>query len=240
MNVMALIRNSRFWAVAIVALLLFGLWSAGALELLSFDTLRDRRDDLTDWVDANISLAIMAYLAIYVTAVALSVPCAVLLTLSGGFLFGWSLGLPLAVVGSTLGAALLFLLVRRFFGADALGRLGPAGARVAEGIRRDAAAFLLALRFAPVVPFFIVNLVPALAGVPLRTYIATTFIGIIPVTAVFAMAGAGLGAVMDSGEALTAAAMLTPEIMACLVGLATLTLATIPVRRWVEKRSRGA
>jgi uncharacterized membrane protein YdjX (TVP38/TMEM64 family) len=240
MNARALVRNPRIWAAVSAVAIVFSSWAIGAFDILSFETLRDRRDELTDWVDANTMVAVVAYLAVYVTVVALSVPCAVLLTLSGGFLFGWALGLPLAVAGSTLGAALLFLLVRRFVGADALAKLGPAGARVAEGIRRDATAFLLALRFAPVVPFFIVNLVPALAGVPLRTYVATTFVGIIPVTAVFAMAGAGLGAVMDSGEALTAAAMLTPEIMACLIGLAVLTLATIPVRRWIERRARAA
>jgi uncharacterized membrane protein YdjX (TVP38/TMEM64 family) len=181
--------------------------------------------------------AALAFLAVYVTAVALSIPCGAMLTLSGGFLFGATLGLPLAVLGSTIGAACLFVFVRAVVGGETLDRLGPTAQRLAGGIRRDAASFLLAMRFAPIFPFFLVNLVPALIGVPLRTYILTTFVGVIPATTVFAMAGAGLGSVLDSGEAVTVRAVLTPEILACLAGLAVVALASVPLRRWAERRS---
>jgi uncharacterized membrane protein YdjX (TVP38/TMEM64 family) len=225
------------WLTVAAAGIALAAWQSGAFDQLSLDTLREHRDELMDWVEANVLLASVAYLAVYVAVVALSVPFAVFLTISGGFMFGATLGVPLAVVGSTIGATLLFLLVKRLLGGLTLERLGPRAAELADCLRRDAASYLLAMRFAPIFPFFLVNLVPAFVGVPLRTHVLTTLVGIIPITMVFSLAGAGLGAVMDSGSAITPAAMLTPEVIAGLALLAMTSLATIPLRRWAERRA---
>jgi uncharacterized membrane protein YdjX (TVP38/TMEM64 family) len=221
-------------AVALVAVS-HGL---GLFAYLSIDTLRLHRDALSAWVDANTIMAAAVYVAVYVSAVALSIPCGTVLTVSGGFLFGAALGLPLAVLSSTLGAACLYLLARAILGPRTIDRLGPAAQRFAAAMRRDATPFLLAMRFAPVLPFFLVNLVPALVGVPLRTYVLTTFVGVIPAKIVFILAGAGIGSVLDKGEAFTAGVRMAPEILACLVGLAALTLLSIPIRRWAARRAR--
>ena len=80
------------------------------------------------------------------------------------------------------------------------------GARTARiparhGSRNEAFSYLLFLRLAPV-PFWIVNLVPALANVPLRTFFGATVIGIIPATFIFAFFGAGLdGAIAEQAAA---------------------------------------
>jgi uncharacterized membrane protein YdjX (TVP38/TMEM64 family) len=237
MSVPGIFRSRRLWLALAAAGAAFVAYQSGLFDRLTVDALRDYRDELTNWVDANVILASVAYLAVYVAVVALSVPCAVFLTISGGFMFGATLGVPLAVVGSTIGATLLFLLVRRLLGGLTLERLGPRAAELADCLRRDAASYLLAMRFAPIFPFFLVNLVPAFVGVPLRTHVLTTLVGIVPITMVFSLAGAGLGAVMDSGSAITPAAMLTPEVLAGLALLAMTSLATIPVRRWAERRS---
>jgi uncharacterized membrane protein YdjX (TVP38/TMEM64 family) len=42
------------------------------------------------------------------------------------------------------------------------------------------------VRLVPVFPFWLVNLVPALVGVRLPTYVLATFLGIIPGTFVYA------------------------------------------------------
>jgi uncharacterized membrane protein YdjX (TVP38/TMEM64 family) len=232
----AILRDRRFWLLAIAAAIGFSLYEADLLPSLTLESLRDHRDELTDWVEANAAAAMATYFAVYVAVVALSIPCAVFLTISGGFLFGAAVGVPLAVLGATAGAALLFVMVRGVVGSAPLERLGPRAAQLAECIRKDAASYLLAMRFTPMFPFFLVNLVPAIVGVPLRTYVLTTLVGVIPVTLVFSLAGAGLGAALDSGAALSAGAILTPEVAASLAGLALLSLASIPIRRWAELR----
>jgi uncharacterized membrane protein YdjX (TVP38/TMEM64 family) len=144
--------------------------------------------------------------------------------------YGSLLGTALTVLGATMGATLLFLFAQRVFGADALQKLGPKAEGLAHGIQANAWSYLLVLRLVPLFPFFLVNLVPAFVGVRLRTYVATTAIGILPGTAVFSLAGAGLGDVLAMGGAFDVRGVLTPGIIAALVGLALLSLAAIPLK----------
>ena len=221
-------------AGAIVAFALVR-WS-GLASYLSLDTLKTHREALTAWVEGNMLLAALAYVGVYVLAVSFSMPGAVFLTLSGGFLFGATLGTLLTVTGATIGATIIFLFAKTLFGENALERFGAPAAKLADGIRRNAASYLLVLRLVPLFPFFLVNLVPAFVGVPLATYVATTFFGIIPGTAVFSLAGSGLGTVLDQGGAITPSSILTPQVVAGLVGLAALSLAAIPIKKRFETR----
>lgn len=238
MSISSLLTDRRFLLVllAIGAFLLLR-WS-GLAGYLSLETLKIHREALTNWVQGSLLLASLAYVAVYVVAVAFSFPGAVFLTLSGGFLFGATLGTLLTVTGATIGATLIFTFAKAIFGENALDRFGAPAAKLAEGIRRNAGAYLLVLRLVPLFPFFLVNLVPAFVGVNIVTYVITTFFGIIPGTAVFSLAGAGLGSVLDQGGAITPGSILTPEIIAGLVGLAALSLAAIPLRKRFEARGR--
>jgi uncharacterized membrane protein YdjX (TVP38/TMEM64 family) len=230
MSFTRILRDRRVWVVLALAGVVALLRATGVGDQLSLATLAAHREALVAFVAANFALAAVAYVAFYVVAVAFSLPGAVFITLAGGFLFGAAGGTALTVLGATAGATAVFLFARRIFGADALDRMGPAAGRLAEGIRRNAASYLLVLRLVPLFPFFLVNLVPAFVGVRLRTYVATTAIGILPGTAVFSLAGAGLGEVLAMGGAFDVRGVLTPEIIAALVGLALLSLAAIPLK----------
>jgi len=86
----------------------------------------------------------------------------------------------------------------------------------------------------PLFPFFVVNLVPAFLGVPLRTYVIGTAIGIIPGSFVYASVGNGLGALFDAGKMPDLKIIFQPDILIPIVGLAVLSL--IPV---VYKKIKG-
>jgi uncharacterized membrane protein YdjX (TVP38/TMEM64 family) len=232
-----LLRDRRLWIALGVVAALAGLHVSGLGHWLSLDTLARHREALTGFVAANWALAALAYTTLYVAAVAFSVPGAIFLTLAGGFLFGAAAGTLLTVLGATAGATLVFLLARRIFGTDALARLGAPAARLADGLRREAASYLLVLRLVPLFPFFLVNLVPAFAGIRLPTFVWTTALGILPGTAVFSLAGAGLGSVLDAGGAFEARSVLTPEVIGALLGLAALSLAAIPLKRFLARRA---
>lgn len=228
---MRLLQDKRVWIGVAVVALLVALRFTGLGELLSLETLARHRGALTGFVAQNWLLAAGGFVLAYAAAVALSVPGAVILTLSGGFLFGAVAGTALTVVAATIGATLVFLLARRIFGADALDRLGPVAQKLAAGLRRDAGPYLLVLRLVPLFPFFLVNLVPAFAGVRLPVFVVTTLLGILPATAVFSLAGAGLGSVLDAGGTLDVRSILTPQILGALMGLAALSLVAIPLKR---------
>lgn len=224
------LRDKRLWLALAVIGVIIALRATGLGALLSLDTLAQHREALSAFVARNALLAAGAYVLVYAGAVALSVPGAIILTLAGGFLFGAVGGTLLTVLGATLGATLVFLFARTIFGENALDRFGAPAQRLAEGIRRNAASYLLVLRLVPLFPFFLVNLVPAFVGVRLPVYVLTTFFGIMPGTFVFSLTGAGLGSILDAGGTLDLGSVLTPQILGALLGLAALSLAAIPLK----------
>jgi uncharacterized membrane protein YdjX (TVP38/TMEM64 family) len=221
----------RIWLLIVAVVAVVALRFSGLSHYLSLETLRLHRRELTSFVADHYALSVLAYMGIYILAVALCFPGALVLTLTGGFLFGALAGSVFTVIAATAGAVLVFLFARSILGANALDRFGAPAARLAANIRKNAWSYLLVLRLVPLFPFFLVNLIPAFAGVGLRTYVPTTFFGIIPATAVYSLSGAGLGDILDKGTDISARSILTPQILAALCGLAVLSLAAIPLRR---------
>jgi uncharacterized membrane protein YdjX (TVP38/TMEM64 family) len=176
-------------------------------------------------------LAATGYVLIYIAAVACSLPGAVYLTLTGGFLFGAAFGTLLTVVGATAGATIVFLFAKTLFGDRVVSRLGTRYPTFVQGVRDHAWCYMLALRFVPLCPFFLVNLIAAFVGVRLSTYVITTIVGILPGTAVFSLSGAGLGTVLEQGGSNSVGSVMTPTVIAALIGLGALSLAAIPVRK---------
>lgn len=211
--------------VLVLGLVAFFVFDLG--RFLSFETLRQNRVALLDWVDTYGVVAALAYMLVYAVAVAFSLPGGAVLTITGGFLFGSLWGTVCVVFAATAGATALFLIAKTSFGDALRAKAGPALQRMQEGFQEGALSYLLVLRLVPLFPFFLVNLVPAFLGVSLRLYVLGTFIGIIPGTFVFATVGAGLGSVFDQGGEFRAAGILTPQILTALAGLAVLAL--IPV-----------
>lgn len=225
------LKSPRFWIAAVAVAFIVSLRMTSLGELLSLDTLRDHRGALVAWVEANKLLASAGYILVYIAVVAFSLPGAAILTLAGGFLFGAALGTALTAVGATVGATIVFLFARFLLGDHAFNRLGAQYPNLVDGIRGNAWSYLLVLRFVPLFPFFLVNLVAAFVGVKLSTYMLTTLFGILPGTAVFSLSGEGLGSILDQGGSISVGSILTPTIVFALVGLAALSLAAIPIRK---------
>jgi uncharacterized membrane protein YdjX (TVP38/TMEM64 family) len=239
----------------IVALLGAGaIFASGAHRYLSLESLIDNRDRLQAFVAMHRAKALALYVVVYITAVTLSVPGAVFLTILGGFLFGWAVGGVAAILAATVGAVGIFLIARTSIGDALLDRAGPRIRWLAAGFQDNAFSFLLFLRLLPVVPFWITNLASALFGVRLRTFFLATQIGLIPATLAFAVAGSGLDSIItaqqEAREACLAAGhvpcrlnlhpkhLLTPEIIAALAALGLLALAPVLFKHLARRRKR--
>jgi uncharacterized membrane protein YdjX (TVP38/TMEM64 family) len=218
-------------AVAVVALAIWLL-----RDTLTFETLRENRETLLAWRDANYLLAAAGYMAVYVTVIALSLPGGAVMTLTGGFLFGLVPGTAMTVLAATTGASLIFLAARAGFG-DALHRRitaeGSGGVmkRLEAGLRENAFNYLLMIRLVPAFPFWLINLAPAFLGIQLHTYVAATFLGIIPGTAVYTWIGAGLGEVFARGEEPDLGLIFDPIILSPILGLAALAVLPVVIRK---------
>ena len=205
---------------------------AGGYRYLTFSALAQNRDWLCGLVQQWGVPAAFVYIMVYATLVALSVPGAAILTIAGGFLFGTWVGGLCAVFGATLGATAIFLAARAGLGGLAQ-RAGRFVGKLEAGFRADAFSYLLVLRIVPIFPFWLVNLVPALVGVRLPTYVLATFLGIIPGTFVYASLGNGLGGLVEEPDL---AIIFKPSLLIPITGLALLALVPVGYKRWRGKK----
>jgi len=225
-----LVRVGLIVAALILAVVLFRLSGLG--RFLSIEALAENRDWLLAEVGRLGMIAVAVFIAVYAIAVALSLPGALILTITSGFLFGPVLGSVYAVTGATLGAVGLFLFVRMGLGDSMRSRAGGAIDRLRRGFAENALGYLLFLRLLPIFPFWLVNLAAALLAVPLRTFVIATAVGIIPGSAVYASFGSGLGSLLDEGKPIDLGSILTPSIFLPLLALAVLALAPALYQRF--------
>ncbi|OYY76630.1 MAG: hypothetical protein B7Y43_13930 [Sphingomonas sp. 28-62-20] len=223
----------RFGPLIILVVIAVAFFAAGGQHYVTLDALRDNRQFLVDFVARNPIGSALALVGIYAALVAISFPGASLLTIAAGLFFGTVVGGSLVVIGATLGATIVFLIARNASGDALRKRIGNWGEKLADGFEKNAFSYLMLLRLLPVAPFWLVNIVPALFGVKLRDYVLATAIGIIPGTFVYASIGAGAGAVLAAGQELNLkGALLKPEVIGPILGLAALSLIPIIYKKF--------
>jgi len=228
-------KKAHLLPLLIIAAGIAAFFLSGGADYLSFETLRDNRQDILEWCQQNYVKAVVGFILAYHVAVMFSLPGAVWLSLTGGFIFGTAEATVYIVFGATAGAVGIFLLARYalydFFHA----KVGKSLARMEKGFQEDALSYMLVLRLVPLFPFWLVNLVPALLGVKLRTYTIGTFIGIIPGAFVYASVGSGLGAVFDEGKTPDLGIIFSPEIITPIIGLAALAMVPVLYKKFKNR-----
>jgi uncharacterized membrane protein YdjX (TVP38/TMEM64 family) len=145
-------------------------------------------------------LGVVVFAAVYIGAVVLLAPGA-LLTIAAGFAYGFW-GLPIALAAATVGASLAFL-IARYLARESVRRAIETRRNIAAIDRAIAAEgwkIELLLRLSPLVPFNLQNYLFGLTAVPFGSYVAATFVGIAPATAVFVAIGTLGEAALDPGS----------------------------------------
>ena len=228
------------WRLLPLAAVAAGLAAFFVFDLdayLSFETLSTYRDDLIAWRDHNYLAAAGLFVVLYALLVAFCVPVGVWLTIAAGFLFGVAAGMALTVSGATIGAVCIFLVARYALGDFLRAKTGRAVRRMEAGFRDSAFSYLMVLRLVPLFPFWLVNLVPAFLGVPLRTYALATVLGIVPGSFVYCGVGNGLGAVIDAGGTPDLGIIFKPAVLLPILGLVALSLLPIAYKRFRRDRT---
>lgn len=246
---------ARFLPLLVVAAAMAAIFVSGLHRSISLETIVDLRDRFQAVLTEHRLLSILTYIGAYASAVALSVPGALIITIAGGLMFGWLLGGAAAVAGASTGAVLIYLAAKTAFGDVLREKAGPWLARLIDGFKQDALSYLLFLRLIPAIPFFVVNIAAALLGVPLRTYVVGTVIGIIPATFAFATVGAGLDSVIVAAKSEYAACiaakgaaacrltinpgiLVTRELLLALAMLGLIALIPVAYKKWSARHAR--
>lgn len=240
----------RYVPLVVLGVVLAIVVANGWHKQLTLENVVAVRDRSQAFLNNHILQSLVAFIAVYVVAVTLSLPGAGILTLTSGLLFGWFVGGLAAVTGASIGAIILFLIVSRTgFGETLARKAGPAVAKLQDGFRKDALSYLFFLRLVPAFPFFIVNIVAALIGMPLRTYVLGTVFGIMPASFAFASIGAGLDSVVASAKAehavcvaakgaqncaltINAGNLVTKELLIAFALLGFVALIPVGYRKW--------
>lgn len=252
-------RGLRRWLpLLVLAGLMAFVFGMGWHTYLSFKTIGVNYDLLKVFIAQNRAAALAIYSAIYIAVVALSLPGGLVMTVSGGLLFGWQLGALATVIAATIGSTLVFLAARSSLGEALTAKAGPFLSALRDGFKENALSYLLFLRLVPAFPFFVVNLAPALLGVPLKTYLLGTFLGIIPGTIALSVAGSGLGSIVEAQNAsyqeclarhpgggdeacpytIDTGALVTNELLAALALLGVIALIPVALKRWKGRHAK--
>lgn len=226
----------RILPLAVVAAGLAGAYAAGLQDYFSLSFLAESRESLTAMVGANLWGSLALFTLLYAVATAFSFPAASILSIFGGFLFGWWLAGLAVAIGATAGATAIFMVARSALGAFLRDRMPQRVKNLAEGFEKDAFGYLLVLRLAPVFPFAVSNVAPALFKVSVRTYVAATFLGILPGVFAYTWLGQGVGSVIDAAEAAgrepSVGDLVTPEITLAFAALAVVAAIPILIKKW--------
>ncbi len=215
----------RYLLPALVLILILALRFTPLGDQLDLQQLAQQRDALLEMVGTRALLSGILFVAVYIAVVALSIPGATVLSLTGGFLFGPFAGLMLVNVGATTGALLVFLAARFLFGQSIQEKYPERLERFNHEIRQNGSNYLLTLRLIPIFPFFLINLFAGITKIPVLTFLWTTAIGIIPGSFVYTYLGYS-GTTVQAGESL-----LSPQIMIALVLLGLLSLLPVLLRK---------
>jgi uncharacterized membrane protein YdjX (TVP38/TMEM64 family) len=222
----------RFGPILLLGLLFVIFFYFRLDSYLSFESLKLNRALLVTWTEQHHIASLLIFALIYMLAVAISIPGAWFLTLTAGFLFGPMLGTAVVICSATLGAFMVYLAVKYALRDWVATKTTRWLKSMEQGFQDNAFSYLLFLRLVPLFPFWLVNIVPALLGIPTRTYITATFIGIIPGSFVYVLVGNGLGHVFDANQTPNLAILKDPVILLPLIALALLALIPIIYKKF--------
>ena len=222
--------KTKIFIILLFASLLGAFFYFDGQQYLNLDTLKAQKDQLEAFYQANPVVIAVAYFAFYVIVTAFALPAAAILTLAGGAIFGFGLGLLLVSFASTIGATIAFLLTRFLFHETVEARFGQRLVTINRGIEREGALYVFGLRLVPLFPFFMVNSVLALTSIKTATFYWASQIGMLAGTAVYVYAGTQLAQVSSLGD------VLSPQLLIAFVLLGTFPIMAKHFMNWLRAR----
>ena len=204
-------KYSKIFAALVLVLCVIYFFKYDVASYLSLDFIKSKMSDFQTYYQENAITTILAYMLIYISVTALSLPGAAILTLLGGALFGLGIGVVVVSFSSTIGATLAFL-VSRFFLQDWVQTQFKTNLKTLnEGIAKEGALYLFTLRLIPAVPFFVINLVMGVLPVNVFTFYWVSQVGMFAGTFVYVNAGKQLANITSLSG------ILSPPLLASFV-----------------------
>ncbi len=201
-------KKSKLLVLAIIVTAAIAFFAFDLKQYFTLDYFQSQRAAIDTLIQAHPLRVGLIFFLMYIAVTGLSLPGAAILTLVAGAVFGLLWGTVIVSFASTLGATLAFLSSRFLLRDWVQGKFGNKLKPFNDGIAREGAFYLFALRLVPAFPFFVINLVMGLTPIRTWTYYWVSQLGMFAGTIVYIYAGTQLGAFKISAELLVAFALL--------------------------------
>jgi len=231
----------RRWGLLILLGLLVGLFFSFDLgRFFTLETLKDQHEALQQAYRITPFLVTGIFAAVYIVMAALSFPGATLMTLAGGAIFGFWVGVPVVLVSATIGATLAFWTARYVLRDAVQRRFGDRMETINKGLEQDGFFYLFSLRLVPIFPFFLINLLMGLTAIRSTTFFWVSLVGMCAGTAAYVNAGTQLAAITHLSDVMSPALIISFVVLAIFPWLARWSIGLVKTRRlyarWTKPR----
>jgi len=209
-------------AVAIGSYFLFDLG-----QYLTLDFIQSQLAQIQAYKDDNFATAAAIYFFGYVLATGLSIPGAILITLTGGAIFGLFWGTLLVSFASSIGATGAFLASRLLLRDWVQSRFGDYLAPINKGMEKDGTFYLFSIRMVPVFPYFMVNLLMGLTPIKTSSYYLASQAGMFASTIVFVNVGSELAQITSLSGLVSGSVLFSFVLLGALPLLAKFVLGVV-------------
>jgi len=218
------LKKALFVGFVLIGIIVLA-WYLGLQKYLTLESMKEHRAYLEAAVQTNYLKSVVIFMAIYIAVIATALPGVPPLTMIGAFLFGFIPAGIYASIAATIGTTISFLLIRYVLGGVVRGKYAQKLERFNEKIAaHGVAGYLLTMQLIGVIPYFVINTLAALADVPFKTFLWTTYVGSLPIIFIYAFAGRQLYLVESPRD------IFSPSIIGLLVFLVLLTLMPVFLR----------
>ena len=206
-----------------------GFYLLGGSHYLQLEYARENLERLREILHASPVLFTSIFVGIILCLSTLSIPGSIILTLLSGAIFGVGMGLFWVMLATTAGACLSFLMSRYMLRSYFQRRFQKQFYKMNHRVEKEGIAYLFTLRMIPVSPFVVINVVMGLTEMRLWNFAWVTFLGMLPGTFLYVLAGKKLSTITKMSQ------ILSWEI---LLGLTLLGLLP-PLVRYFMKQHHG-
>jgi uncharacterized membrane protein YdjX (TVP38/TMEM64 family) len=221
--------NKYGFRIILAGLIVLGLILVGVYGLKSgfaIESLASGTSSFSAFTRENLFYAVLVYMLIVILFTAVFTPSMLILTIAGGYLFGFWIGGISANISIAIGSVLALLSSRYILHDLVRHRLKKQARDFDRHFQHSGKHYLLSVRLVPIIPGFVINLAAGLTKVHIRTFFWTTLVGNLPADLIYSYAGSQIRNVESFWSIFS-----PPIFMALsLLGVASL----VPI--WVKRR----
>ncbi len=209
-------QKKLFIGLLILIGFIFVLYYVGLSHYFSLEGIKANASYLKTQVEKHYFGSVIGFMLGSTTLIAFTLPVTGPVAVLGGFLFGLWPAVLYTMISALVGTAISFLVVSHAMSHVTRHHYGAQLASFKEQLNSYGHTYLITLQLLTVVPYFVINTLAVLAGVPFSTFMWTTAIGSLPIVIIYAFAGRQLYMIQSWGDILSVNMLLLLLMLALL------------------------